>query len=334
MNKKSEGLFNQAIFQSNPLSLPFRDLKSLNNLGERFIQDSKCKTLSCLKQLNFNLIVKYSDESSNHLNILHPIISFMPWTPVIDHIELFEQPLDAFKNGNYFKIPIMMGTCSEEAIMFIYLALSSPLNSIEYDGALLGLFGPMSYFSVHSLYPPYGSDQRIQFSILGTDYIFTAPTRNALENIYQHQSNIPIFFYEFNHTLSFSEQVFKERYPFCIGHVCHGSELPILFHSSQYVNLYLNEQEELLSHQMIQYWTNFAYSGNPNYKSKDNSKSNDSTRNDSIDLPYWSAFTTSNVLNMEFQTPKTSMVQGLRKQKLDMFDKMWLSSWLLINYYD
>nr|CAG4717532.1 unnamed protein product [Naegleria fowleri] len=319
MNKESWPLFHKAILQSNPLALPFRDISSSDQLGDRFIRESGCQksenTLQCIQNLKWQDVVEIGDSASNHLNIWHPIISFMPWTPCLDGKELFEQPLDAFKNGNYAKVPMIMGTLSEEAIMFVYLALSNPLPFYEYDGALIALFGLFDYSKVHSLYPPTsGSDQRVEFSILGTDYIFTAPTRNALMNIHNHQPNIPVYLFEFNHTLSFSSEAWMPRYPFCVGHVCHGSELPILFHSSELLNLPLMPQEEELSAAMMNYWTNFAKTSNPNLSSSTYSTQNVPT--------YWEQFTPSNLLNMELQTPKVFMNYGLRKQKLDMFDSI------------
>ncbi|KAG2392409.1 hypothetical protein C9374_012661 [Naegleria lovaniensis] len=318
MNKESWPLFHKAILQSNPLSLPFRDISSSDLLGNRFITESGCykseNTLQCIRNMKWQDVVSIGDSASNHLNIWHPIISFMPWTPCLDGKELFEQPLDAFKNGNYAKVPMIMGTLSEEAIMFVYLALSNPLPFYEYDGALIALFGLFHYSKVHSLYPPSGSDQRVEFSILGTDYIFTAPTRNALMNIHNHQPNIPVYLFEFNHTLSFSTEAWMPRYPFCIGHVCHGSELPILFHTSELLNLPLTPQEEELSAAMMNYWTNFAKTSNPNLSS---------TKSSTLNVPtYWERFTPSNLLNMELQTPNVFMNYGLRKQKLDMFDSI------------
>jgi len=314
LNRASWGLYSKAILQSNPLSLPFRDVSSSDSLGQRFVEEAKCShdsTLNCIRNLPMDQVVKCGDDASNHLNIFHPIIAFMPWTPTIDGVELFQQPLEAFRDGNYYKIPIMMGSLSEEAIMFVYLALTSPINSIEYDAAVAGLF-TTSYFDVHKYYPATdSSDQRPEFSKLGTDYIFTAPTRNALMNIHLQQQDTPVYLFFFNHTLSFSDKAFNPRYPFCVGHCCHGSELPILFGSSTLLNLPLSKEEQVLSDAMVNYWTNFAYTGNPNKAGDGRSTSG---------LVKWEPFSSSNLVNMQFETPRVFMNQNLKKTVLDMFD--------------
>ena len=52
-------------------------------------------------------------------------------------------------------------------------------------------------------------------------------------------------------------------FSFCVGHVCHGSELPFVFHTAApFFNFTAGEEQ--LSRQIVTYWTNLARTGNPN----------------------------------------------------------------------
>ncbi len=76
----------------------------------------------------------------------------------------------------------MIGTVSEEALMFIYLAdPTKKINDAEYVGALAYLF-TSDAAKVLLEYPPKPvvGDKRPALGVLGTDYIFTCPTRYVI----------------------------------------------------------------------------------------------------------------------------------------------------------
>src|SRR5690349_12020282 len=46
----------------------------------------------------------------------------------------------------------------------------------------------------------------------------------------------------------------------CVNAVCHGAELPFVFHSADQDGIYFNAAEEILATAMANYWLNFATS--------------------------------------------------------------------------
>jgi carboxylesterase type B len=99
-------------------------------------------------------------------------------------------------------------------------------------------------------------DQRPLFSRLGTDYIFMCPSRSAAWAV---AATHPAYLYRFNHTLSFPG-AWGPRFWYCDeGVVCHGSEVPFVFHS--HAPFDWTPEEEMLSRRMVAYWTNFAKFG-------------------------------------------------------------------------
>lgn len=79
---------------------------------------------------------------------------------------------------------------------------------------------------------------------------------NAVKNV------APLWTYAFNHSFSFP--AWGPNFAFCNGHVCHGSELPYLFNTAQYLGYSFTPDEAQLAAVMAAYWTNFGWTGNPN----------------------------------------------------------------------
>jgi len=137
--------------------------------------------------------------------------------------------------------------------------LSSNMNEIEYGAAIADIFVLDSPSVLSTYTPKLFQDKRPLLSTLGTDFIFLAPTSFAALTVMKQQKQ-PVYLYQFNHSISFDG--WGSRYFFCRGHVCHGSELPFVFHTTG--NFSFTNEEEKLSNSMIDYWTNFAKSGDPN----------------------------------------------------------------------
>jgi carboxylesterase type B len=110
----------------------------------------------------------------------------------------------------------------------------------------------------------------------------------------------PVWIYHFDHLMSFGPQVWGPNYTICYTHVCHGSELPFVFHpNASAFNLSYTPQEEVLSASMVAAWTNMAKYLDPNGPSGEGvpSKSGASL--------YWPAFTLDNQSSIVFDTPNS-----------------------------
>ncbi|XP_021085323.1 acylcarnitine hydrolase-like [Mesocricetus auratus] len=105
---------------------------------------------------------------------------------------------------------------------------------------------------------------QIQFTEMMGDFMFVIP---ALQVAHFQCFHAPVYFYEFQHQLTFFKQV---RPPHMKAD--HGDEVPFVFGSLFWgVKFDLTEEEELLNKRMMKYWANYARHGNPN----------------SEGLPYW-----------------------------------------------
>jgi len=229
-------------------------------LGEDFADALGCDTddLNCFLNKNSNQILNAQESVSNDFSLLKPLESFMPWGPIIND-DIPYQTLDCFAKGLYNHVPLIIGSVSEEAVMFVYAALSSPLSYVKYSAALADIFLLDSPDVFDEYTPQLIGDKRDLLAELGTDFIFLAPSRYA-SLLIASQQNEPVYLYQFNHSISFN--AWGKNFSFCVGRVCHGSELPFEFHQTG--GFQFTSQENILSYAIIDYFTNFAAFSNPN----------------------------------------------------------------------
>ena len=118
-----------------------------------------------------------------------------------------------------------------------------------------------------------------------------------------------VYRYVFDHAFSFKGW---GKFDFCEGHVCHGEEIPYVFHSADRSGFNFTPDEERLSDEMIGRWTNFAYTADPNIGPH------------SVGTTWPNYDTRSNVL--KFSTPNSTVVKNYLKEKCDFWDALGYSA--------
>lgn len=264
---KTSGLFHQVILESNPFGVPLRSMKDAKKLGKDFAKALGCgvdNDFECLYSKSYREVTKAAIAvDTKIIDVLKLLEVFLQWTPVVDGEEITDQPLTLFIEGVHADVPLLMGTTSQEGVMFVNEAFSTKLKSIEYDALLLALF-PLHYSKIHELYPPVENDNRFIASCMVTDRTFICPTRQAAQGFANRTSRMsPIYLYVFNHSWSFY-QAWEPDYGFCKGYSCHASELPYLFNTVSLAGYTFTNNETILANSIMQYWGNFVKYSNPN----------------------------------------------------------------------
>jgi len=282
--------------ESEPFSIPVKSKQQSIMESTVFYSYSNCTPgdVACLKSLSWQQIVDAQMATGKKLFLLHPLDVFIPFTPTWDpsQAELPLSPIDAFSQGKYSKVPTIMGHVSEDGRLFIYRAAPNFVTDADYL-ALIGVVFGREAPSVLEHYPPtpINGDKRDFLSMFATQYIFECSTRFASEQVYKNNAKFSnnVYIFQFNHSMV--DDVWGPLYPYCYGHVCHGAELPFVFNPPmEAFNVTFTPVEQILSNQMIAYWTNFAYTGDPN-------------KGPSKTPMRWPSFTNSSRYMMEFMTP-------------------------------
>jgi para-nitrobenzyl esterase len=181
----------------------------------------------------------------------------MNWLSVIDSVVFFDLPSERFQSGNFNKVPLIIGSNSEE------MSLSTPATIYPFMvTALINTKIPAPFRTqAASLYPSGSNTTEARESYIGilTDGQFTSSTRRVAQCVSQNQPD-PVYRYFFTHKHSIPSLADLGSY--------HGMELFYVFNTWENALLgtgpLFSEQDDSVQNAMLRYWVNFANSGNPN----------------------------------------------------------------------
>jgi len=250
----AEGLFQRACIQS--ASPVVNDYNDSRNKGIAFVDDfisagNDVEKIAFMRSVPSDSIVK---------DLTNPVAGGMVqmnWQPVVDQFVFPDFPIQSFQNGTFIKVPLLLGSNSEE------MSLSAPTT--VYPIMVTALINSVVPADLRSqalmLYPPGADQTQARQSYIGllTDSQFTVTTRRTAQCISQNQSE-PVWRYFFTH--KHSVQVLK---PF--GSY-HGMELFYVFNNWENATLgsgfLFKPADDSVQKVMLNYWVNFANTGNPN----------------------------------------------------------------------
>lgn len=107
---------------------------------------------------------------------------------------------------------------------------------------------------------------------------------------------------------------------FCEGRVCHGSEIVYLFDSEWTGNYTFTAAEKVLSEQIMDFWTNFAKTGDPNDPGEDFNRGKGAGRILSA-APKWPVYDEQGDWpSFRFQTPASSIDKNFHGPYCDFWD--------------
>ena len=221
--------------------------------------------MNCLRSKTASEIVYAQSKAGNKLASLKLLEFFQPWGPFVDGQFIKDEPLPLIQSGQFSPKPLIIGTTSEETVLYIFSAWNTSVSDRMYTEVVLAMY-PRHAIRILNMYPPsQPSDERNQMVKLGTDLIFACPTRNA-SRVMRSRGLTDVWLYVWDHALSFPGW---GPITFCDGRVCHGSEIVYVFDSAWVFNFTFTPDEDVLSEQIMDFWTNFAKTGNPNDPGRD-----------------------------------------------------------------
>jgi len=189
----------------------------------------------------------------------------MQWSPTVVGEGLPQNPREAFVKGEIIKVPMIVGSNLNDGILFGWaIGNGQWILSPEYLAIVEGIFWQTDkLWDILGLYPPvtFGDNRNI-LSKLITDYLFGCSARKTLR--WANNAGVDdTYLYQFTRQPVFCP--WPERQSFCCKKVCHGDELPYVFHDSgsPYPWNFTGTDEDVSS-LMSTKWASFAKYGNPN----------------------------------------------------------------------
>lgn len=309
--KKSWEYYTAAIIESGSFSQwitqPFSRAQSVY---EELLSATNCPDMECLVSLSTEEVYTAHISTSESEKYLSPFV------PTVDGVELMTHPWLSLTTYDVNDVPVIMGTNSDEGILFTSLDQRRHVTEkelIEYWRNTMK-FEEKDVKKLHKLYV---TDQEGTYpatnheGITSTewwalqrsvgDYMFSCPAKYASQFLQadspRRQSNLFMYHFEYASLIS--------------HYAVHGSELPYVFHwrLGQFSDI---EVSDMLS----SFWGNFVMSDvhDPNVNFVDSSTYTSSVATNT--LPVWEPYNVQddNVLALNVKN-KTQLVTGLKEDE-------------------
>jgi para-nitrobenzyl esterase len=271
----SAGLFHRAVVQSAYPTTGWTSRDAGVAQGDAFATSLGCtnpsQVLACMRSRAFAQVLTAlplgQEQVVEQANRVF-------WTPIVDGVEIPDQPRTLFEQGNFAYVPTMIGSTRDEGWQFAARSFASGVSAGQYLTWLTSEFGSEAE-NVLAAYPlaSYASPQEAMARVVG-DGNFVCEARRLGDLIAdgglrgrgphdEHDTGkrvkSPVFMYSY-------EYVLDDLSP---GHVIHGVEANILFGNAFATPVFaanhaLTAADFALHGEMAGYWARFAATGNPN----------------------------------------------------------------------
>ena len=263
----SDGLIHRVIMQSGVCGIqPVLGKAEALAQSQTFFEKVGCGNtahpLSCAQELSIEQIQNSGYQPSNILVSDSKDFNFYPLA-AIESDFLPEDPIDLLSSQSKKNIPILLGVTKDEGSLFTG-NIAFPSNVKEYQQQLDEMVPGYSQ-ELMALYP-FFEHQKIgeTFSSIFTHTMEACPSLR-IADIWSVKK--PVYFYEFNEqptapllwlmTLTYNKGAAD------LG-VHHGADIPYVFGHSSIAGSIVYKRQKKTRKLTMQYWTNFARSGNPN----------------------------------------------------------------------
>ncbi|QNE17829.1 carboxylesterase family protein [Kribbella qitaiheensis] len=256
------GLFSKAVMQSGSCAFnwadnsqypgqaadsPWVSQSTVQNNGKEWAAASKkdlgCKpgqaVLSCLRAANPAVLV---DSTLNFTQVAYGGTAVLPLSPA-----------KAMKAGLFHRVPVLSGNNHDEASAWMAAFNGGKITDADYPRLVTDMVGAADAKKVLREYPlaKYES-AKAAWTVVTTDRIWSC---TQIANDQQAARKVPVYAYEFADKHSPITQPGNGA--------AHAVELPYLFSLGGY-DFPMTDGQQRLSEQMLDYWTAFARTGNPN----------------------------------------------------------------------
>lgn len=255
----SRGLFHRAIIQSGACDNDVLTLAEARSFGARATEQLGCATAddvaACMRAVPPRRLVGALGGVGFKVN---GRVKDRPWNPVAGTSVLPQQPAKALRNGTAARVPLLIGSTRDEMRGFV--SGEDPLPTAEkYAEIVRETFGADAD-AVMAAYPVADYDgPALALDAVLSDWGGSIGACPTLRTAQAAAARRPVYAYEF------AEDSGQDYNGVPLG-AYHGLELPFLFDLDMLWDTYpeLTEEQWQLSATMIDYWSAFARTGNPN----------------------------------------------------------------------
>lgn len=273
----SIGLFHRAIIQSAYPTSRWQTHDAALAQGDRFAAAIGCtvpaQAAECLRGKTQNQVLLALPQGNSQ--VVEPANAIF-WEPVVDGLEIPDQPRRLFQLGEFAHIPTLIGTNRDEGWgSFITRSFASPVTAAQYESWLATEFDEAAP-AVLAMYPlsAFPAPQEAMARVVG-DGQFVCEARRLADLIADGGLRGRGPHPEHDTGKREKESVFMYSYEYVLddlspGHVIHGVETHVIFGNNyatpQFAANHVLAADDLQLHAiMASYWALFAATGDPNH---------------------------------------------------------------------
>ncbi|MGQ0732132.1 MAG: carboxylesterase/lipase family protein [Acidobacteriota bacterium] len=176
------------------------------------------------------------------------------WGPVVDGLEIPDQPRELFRRGRFSRVPIIIGSTRDDGWTHVDRSFPAGLDALQYERAVRTEFG-MDADAVLRLYPASGfPTPKDALAQLTTDAEFACEARRVARVM--HHDGAPVYAYAFEYIVG---AVNRDR-------AFHGLDVTLVFGNNFGApsNHVLTPADLVVFDAMSTYWRRFMETGDPN----------------------------------------------------------------------
>ncbi|KAG9068811.1 hypothetical protein KI688_011097 [Linnemannia hyalina] len=268
-------LYSNVIGQSDPIDIPFKSPKDAAELSTYFFEALNCGTtdIACARSKPIAQVLIAQGLANDKM------LAAQNWTtnclverPTIDGTLIPAEFSDLVKRGHFnSKANIMWGTTRDEAGRFLeaYIPVPYPANSSNYQTVFQGLLGQQRQERLiqSGLIEKYGlnSDSQELMNYFYTSFYFYCPLQYISRQIAAQSTTPHIYNFQFNRGRGIPIVDSGTRFCASDKHICHAKDIIPVFGSGAIApSTFQTGEDARFARQIIDRWTTFAKTGNPN----------------------------------------------------------------------
>lgn len=255
----SAGLFHRAIMQSGSASSRWRTSSDADAQGEEFSAALGCTNsdpaleVACLRLKTRDQILLARPPA-----LFEQVVDTgrPQWTPIVDHVEIPDQPRSLYETGAFSHVPVVVGSTRDDGWTFVNRSFPSGVTEAQYEATVATEFGADAA-AVLAMYPlsEFASPKDALVRLVG-DVDYTCEAQRVARLI--EPTKTPVYLYSFEREI---DTVVPDR-------VAHGMDVNFVFGNDYGPPLFpayaLTGEDLVLAQQVGGYWTRFAATGSPN----------------------------------------------------------------------
>ena len=252
VSRGSAGLFRRALLQGRFASSKLQTLSDAESVGESF-----AAALGCTDRTSVMVCMR----SKTMEQVLMALPSGQPqftetmraaWGPVVDGLDIPDQPRSLFERNAFAAVPVMIGTAGDEGWNVVDRAFPAGLSAEVYRAEVEAEFGSSATPAILEQYPSTGDAPKSTLARLVGDVEAVCEARRVARLV--ARSKAPVFLY----SLASGPSAFESAVPSLLG-------LDLLFASSGTDSRAGRGRHtgKFLSGKITAYLTSFVISGHP-----------------------------------------------------------------------